>query len=209
MSKKRLEKKDCIKTVDVNDTGSIHPLLNHAYNFGDRKLDSNMCFVIPQVVDNKIVSMIKKTMLHDDNDDISITDKQIDNKELDKQNVSTVENTNPLINFSLPVNSNNFLEIVFGINTFYQLDEWIQNIDVSNIEIINIVLNLFWFNHYSEVDNNFEIFVRLNQKIIKLLFNKNITQEIVAKIMNKMLKNNYGKKIKYLDKIKKYLIKYI
>lgn len=209
MSKKILEKKDCIKTVNVNDISSIHPLLNYVYNFDTQKPDSDMCLVIPQVVDNKIVSIVKKSVLHDDNDDIRIADKQIDNKEFSKHNVGTVKSTNPLINFSLPINSNNFLEIVFGINTFYQLDEWIQNIDISNTEIINIVLNLFWINHYSEVDNNFEIFVKLNQKIIKLLFNKDIPQEIMAKIMNRMLKNNYGKKIKYLDKIKKYLIKYI
>lgn len=207
MSKKILGKKDCIKSINANEISSIHPLLNHVYNFDILKLDSDMCFVIPQIVDNKITPMVKKTILRDD--DIKISDVHIDDKKVDKYDDNTIKKINPLTNFSLPINSNNFLEIVFGINTFYQLDEWIQNIDVSNIRVINTVLNLFWINHYSDVDNNFEIFVKLNQKIIKLLFNKDIAQEIMIKIINRMLKNNYGKKIKYLDKIKKYLMKYI
>jgi hypothetical protein len=70
-------------------------------------------------------------------------------------------------------------------------------------------LNLYWKNYYNKIDEDIDNFVIVNKKIFKKFLNKELNNEIILKIINRLIKNNYGKKIKYISKIKKYLVKYI
>ena len=70
-------------------------------------------------------------------------------------------------------------------------------------------MNLFWKNYYNIIDEDIDNFIIVNKKIIKKFMYKEIDEAIIIKIINRLIKNNFGKKIKYINKIKKYLIKYI
>jgi hypothetical protein len=109
------------------------------------------------------------------------------------------------------INNSNFLDVVFQITSVEDLNDWISNYDIKSIpiEIINIVLDLFWLNYYQTIDSNLNSFIKLNQKLINIVYNRNVSLDITTKIVRKLIKNNFGKKIKYLNKIKKYLTKYI
>ena len=113
--------------------------------------------------------------------------------------------TNNSINFSFPINSNNFLDIVFGITNITQLTGWFIGYNIEDKKTINLVLSLFWENYYETINDNMNEFVYLNSLIAKLLFFKKITTEESLKISNKLISENYGTKIKYLEKIKKYI----
>ena len=52
-------------------------------------------------------------------------------------------------------------------------------------------------------------FIMMNRKLFNKFLDRKIDDAIIIKIINRLIKNNYGKKIKYISKIKKYLIKYI
>ena len=121
---------------------------------------------------------------------------------------------NPLMYFTLPINSNNFLDVIFNINTIENLYEWLHyyetiDLQTNDIFIMGLVLDLFWKNYYNIIDQNIDIFINLNQKLVKILFNKIISVDVISEITNKIIEENYGKKIKYIDEIKKYLTKYI
>jgi hypothetical protein len=116
---------------------------------------------------------------------------------------------NPLSYFCLPINSNNYIEIVFGISNINKLSQWINMIDDTDIELLDFVMGLFWKNYYNIIDEDMDSFIGVNRKIIKKFMYKDIDNNIIVKIVNRLIKNNYGKKIKYINKIKKYLTKYI
>ena len=59
--------------------------------------------------------------------------------------------------------------------------------------------------YYETINDNMDEFIYLNSLISKLLFFKKITTEESQKISNKLISENYGTKIKYLEKIKKYI----
>ena len=141
--------------------------------------------------------MIMKIILNSD----TITD-------VSSQIKSDIE-INPLMYFTSPINSNNFLELVFNISNPYQLNQWINLLDSSEIKLLRFVLNLYWKNYYNKIDDDMDNFIVVNKKIFRKFLNKNIDDKIIIKIINRLIKNNYGKKIKYISKIKKYLIKYI
>jgi len=230
MSKSKiLKKNDCIKfvksdnistnqnSIDVNPLLSI--IIENPRQIGD------FCYVIPQIGNNnetiqmKLISTIKNENNESNIDDLNISDvsdtssnsskssdehiKQINNK------ISDIHEIDKSMLFTLPINSNNFLEIVFNISNIRQLNDWITDLDNKNTDIIEIALNLFWINYYNKIDKDFETFIKLNKNIINNILNKEVNVDIINKIANRLIKKNYGKKIKYLDKIKKYLRKYI
>lgn len=174
-----LNKNNCIKTSNEKNEQVLHPLLNTTI---ENKL--NECCVIPQMDNNLMKFTMKKDTLKSD---------KIDNSLL----------------FTIPICRSNFIDIVFNISTLNQLNEWLNTYKTHNIETINLVLNLFWENYYSLVNEEFELFKNINEKIIKNILNKNISNNNLNEIVNIFIKNNYGKNIIYLDKIKKYLMKYI
>lgn len=209
-----LKKNDCINLKKANAYSSIHPLLNvHVYFSQSTAYNKNMCNVIPQIHISEtqkmplLQSTIEINTLMERDKYSSQSEEQV-SKCLKDDGVKCIE---PVLNFTLPINSNNFLEVVFNINTLNQLDEWINTFDFSkeNINIVELVLDLFWINNYDKIDENLDIFIKLNQKIIKLIFDKDISIDLMSKIINRLMRHNYGKKIKYLRKIKKYLTKYI
>jgi hypothetical protein len=116
----------------------------------------------------------------------------------------------PIFNFTLPINKNNFLDVVFKISSLEDLKKWLFENDLKKLPIrmVNIVFDLFWENYYNKIDEDFNLFIEINKKLINVIFEKDLAIGILKKIVNTMIKNNYGKKIKYLDKIKKYLMKY-
>jgi len=233
MSKSKIiNKNDCIKYVKSNKLSTnnnsidIHPLLSIIVE--NTKPMGDFCYVIPQIGNNneiiqrKLISSIKNETNESNIDDLNInisneTDtSSISSISSDENIKKTNENNKFDINeidksmlFTLPINSNNFLEIVFDISNISQLNNWITNLDKKNIEIIDIALNLFWVNYYNKIDKDFESFIKLNINIINNILNKEVSIDIINKIVNRLIKKNYGKKIKYLDKIKKYLRKYI
>jgi hypothetical protein len=167
-----------------------------------------------------------KTELNIDN--INLSDDLNDLNELNKSNdLNTVDIKSsqnlkkecndslkcidPALNFALAINKNNFLDIVFQITSIEDLNNWLFTNDLNRlpIEMINTVLDLFWENYYNKIDEDINLFIEINKKLIYVFFQEDLTIEIATKIVNRLIKNNYGKKIKYLSKIKKYLTKYI
>ena len=230
MSKSKiLKKNDCIKFVKSDKISTsqnsidINPLLSIIVE--NPKPIGDFCYVIPQIGNNnetiqmKLISTIKNENNESNIDDLNISDvsdtssnsskssdehiKQINNK------ISDIHEIDKSMLFTLPINSNNFLEIVFNISNIRQLNDWITDLDNKNTDIIEIALNLFWINYYNKIDKDFETFIKLNKNIINNILNKEVNIDIINKIVNRLIKKNYGKKIKYLDKIKKYLRKYI
>jgi hypothetical protein len=185
-----LDKNDCLKLNKKNSSYTLHPLINYITNI--EHLNVDLCIVLPQLTNNKLNYIIQKDILDDNND----TKKDI-------------YNINPVFNFSLPINSNNFLDIILNINTVNKLYEWFKSCDIENMDIIKLVLNLFWKNYYHILNDNLDDFYYFNQYLIKKIFKKDIKILIIAKIINKIIKKYYGNEIKYLVKIKKNLSKYI
>lgn len=211
---------DCLIKIILSNNENvdiIHPQLNLHLTLPpiDVNISSkNSCMVQPQLFKkNKIVVMkkINKT------NDVSIH-LNIDN--ITKQNSTSTSDviiepiciTQPIINFIMPINSNNWLDVVCGIQTVDKLDNFIRTLNFEESyfnNLIDLVLNLFWKNYYHIVDNDIKSFIKLNKRIINIVFNKDVDDNIATKITNKFIKNNYGKKIKYLEKIEKYLNKYL
>lgn len=184
-----LDKNDCIRTLKPLDKLIIHPLTNQS-GISQKKIDVETCAILPQLIEDSTIwfSRYKSGL---------------------KKNIDDNRIINPATNFGLVINSNNFLDIIFGINTINKLLEWIQNYDLEDRKTINLVLNLFWKNYYYIIDKDLDFFIRFNKVLIKIMFNKDVDIMIVSNIINRLLRKNYGKKIKYLSKIKKYLMKYI
>ena len=201
MSNNIILKKDCITVIKPNNV-SIHPLINKLIN--NTKEYTNVCLTIPFINNNNILYLEDEKILK--NRDIDI---KLDLNEKKNENDDFSKKLDPINNFSFPINSNNFLEIVFGINSIQKLYEWFENYDLNDINTINLVLDQFWYNNGDIITENTNDFILFNQKLIKLLLDTNIDIDNVTKIIDKLIKDNYGKKIKYIHKIKKYLNEYI
>jgi len=203
MNNNIIRREDFLDKINIkpssDNTVYIHPLINYHEESIIKKNDS---YILPQLIDNIIT--VKKNNTIDNDIKLNI-DTVTESTSTDK----SVENINPLLYFTSPINSNNFLEIVFGISNLYQLNQWINLIDNSEIKLLEFVLNLYWKNYYNKIDEDMETFIIINKKIFKKFFDKNIDNSIIILMINRLIKNNYGKKIKYISKIKKYLIKYI
>lgn len=205
MNNPELNKTDCIKEIKKNVTSSLHPLLNYNINF-TKDIDTERCLVMPQIVDNRYISFLKKTELLK-SDEVIIDN--ISRPDESKKTVQEINKADPLINFSLPINKQNFLEIIYGLYNIRKLEEWINNSDTQNMKLINLILNLFWETKAKEIIENIDSFIKINQKLCYNVLNKEISYETSQLIINKLLKKYYGKKIKFIPKVKKYLTKYI
>jgi hypothetical protein len=205
-----ITKNTCLKKVHAN-TVDIHPLLNYSMSMPN-DIKNNEFFVIPYVSKN----IIKINKLLDSCDDQNITNKLnspnlnfsdslLNDKQNDPSNIIKNISANNSVNFSFPINSNNFLDIVFNITNIGQLINWFMGYNIEDKKTINQVLSLFWENYYETINENMDEFIYLNSIISKLLFFKKITTEESQKISNKLISENYGTKIKYLEKIKKYI----
>jgi len=200
-----IQKEDCLNIINLNKIDKeityIHPLFNY-YNTDNFKKEK--CYILPTLNENKL-EIIKDN--YKDSDNIIINSDLFSESTINTDN--NVKDINPLLYFTLPINSNNFLEIVFNISNLSQLNQWINLIESSEIKLLDFVLNLYWKNYYNKIGEEIDNFIIVNKKIFKKFLNKDLSNDIILKIINRLIKNNYGKKIKYISKIKKYLIKYI
>jgi hypothetical protein len=219
-----LTKNDCISTIKSNNHSVIHPLINsilHYNSISDSNDDMTKCLIIPQILNeinkntifytldkNKLNKRKKKDRLIFDINNKDIEDSEI-SESISELSLCEDDCNNPLINFTLPINSNNFLDVVLSMTTVEQLYEWLDNCIDDDKKMIGIVLDLFWKNYYSIIDENIELFIKINHKIIDLIFNRKLSNDIVSSISVTFIKKYSGKKINYLNKIKKYLMKYI
>jgi hypothetical protein len=197
-----IEKKECLGTINSNNKEKnikyIHPLIN---TFKEEQFNKEQCYILPQIIDNRI-----QLVNQPKTDEKLILNSNV----LSDSSISETNTTiNPLSYFCLPINSNNYIEIVFGISNINKLSQWINMIDDTDIELLDFVMGLFWKNYYNIIDEDMDSFIGVNRKIIKKFMYKDIDNNIIVKIVNRLIKNNYGKKIKYINKIKKYLTKYI
>jgi hypothetical protein len=213
-----LKKNDCISTIKSDDHSVIHPLINNVSHYNG---DTTRCLIIPQILNeinkNTLFYTLDKTKLNKrkkkdrlifDTNNKDIEDTEI-SESISELSLCDDECNNPLINFTLPINSNNFLDVILSMTTVEQLYEWLDNCNDDDKKMIGIVLDLFWKNYYSIIDENIELFIKINHKIIDLIFNRNLSNDIVSSISVSFIKKYSGKKINYLNKIKKYLMKYI
>jgi hypothetical protein len=222
---KILTKNDCISTIKSEDHSVIHPLINNISHFNiisdSNKKNITRCLIIPQILNeinkntlffslekNKLNKRKKKDKLIFDTNNKDIEDSKI-SESISELSLCDDECNNPLINFTLPINSNNFLDVVLSMTTVEQLYEWLDNCIDDDKKMIGIVLDLFWKNYYNIIDENIELFIKINHKIIDLIFNRKLSNDIVSSISVTIIKKYSGKKINYLNKIKKYLMKYI
>ena len=231
---KNIDKNDCLKFIKSTDVTSIHPLLN-TFNVWDNlyKDKPDMCHVLPQlnknILGDTIVTTLSTNKLKENikSDSLDINNLRTDsidnlvepeaNIKSDSINTNDLKSTDdlmcidPVMNFSMPINNSNFLDIVFKITSVIDLYNWLLNSQTNNkeIEIIETVFDLFWEYYYHKIDDELDLFIKTNQKLIYIILNKDISLEITKNIVNRLIKNNFGKKINYLSKIKKYLTKYI
>jgi hypothetical protein len=205
-----ITKNTCLKKVHRNTT-DIHPLLNYSLTMPNN-IKNNEFFVIPYVSKN-IILFNKQLDSCDQNitnnsmsSDLNFGDTLLLNeKKNETSNAIKNININNSMNFSFPINSNNFLDIIFGITNITQLTNWFIGYNIEDKKTINLVISLFWENYYETINDNMNEFNHLNTLIAKLLFSKKLTSDESIKISNKLISENYGKKIKYLEKIKKYI----
>lgn len=211
-----IEKNKCLKKELEPNIANIHPLINYLMQFPN--LTEKQHFVLPQVENNiiiynkKIKNCTDNKSESDSDSELIFSDSQIINKEDSSNIFKTGTNNLTQINdnnvsFSFPINSNNFLDIIFNITNINQLINWFRTYDLNDKDTINIVLNLFWKNYYSTVNDNISEFNELNFLIVKLLFNKTLNHDKLQELSNKIISKNYGKNIVYLEKIKKYINK--
>ena len=197
-----IEKNECLGNINKNNTPKnikhIHPLVNI---YREEQINKEQCYILPQFIDNKLQLL---------NDPIR-SEKLILNSDVLSDSTISEQNTiiNPISYFTLPINSNNFLEIVLNITNISQLNQFINSLDDTDIELLDFVISLYWKNNFNNIDEDMTNFIIINKKIIKKFFNKDLNDDIIFKMIEKLIKKNYGKKIKYIKKIKKYLIKYI
>lgn len=209
-------KNKCLKKELEPNIPNIHPLINYLMEFPN--LTEKQHFVLPQVENNimiynkKIKNCTENKSDSDSESDLIFSDSQIINKEdnsnifkIGTNNLTSLNDNN--VSFSFPINSNNFLDVVFNITNINQLINWLRTYDLNDKDTINIVLNLFWKNYYSTINDNIAEFNELNFLIVKLLFNKTLNNDKLQELSNKIISKNYGKNIIYLEKIKKYINK--
>jgi hypothetical protein len=133
-----IHKKDCLDTININNKNTeiyhIHPLFNYLYKDNYTK---EKCYILPQLINNKI-DIVKDNLIKEDkiriNSDLLSTSTESD-IEVDKD-------INPLLYFTLPINSNNFLELVFNISNSSQLNQWINLIESSEYKLLEFVYKL-------------------------------------------------------------------
>ena len=192
-----IKKNVCIEEINNKN---IHPLMNIIID----DTEKNKCLVIPQI-ENNICNIIKtKIDLKEDYLNIDYFNEKKTEKKIEK-----IEDN--VLFFTLPINSNNFLEIVFNISNLEQLNNWLNILNTNNINlnIINTVFNLYWNNNYDDILNDLDLFITINYKLINKFLNKNINLTITNNIINKLINEPYEKNINYIDKIKKYIMLYI
>lgn len=107
--------------------------------------------------------------------------------------------------FIMPINSSNFLDVIFNINSIDKLDQWLNESKNININIITEVLDIFWKNNYMNFDKDFDKVINLNRTIFLLILKTKISEKELLEITEDFIKNNYSKKINYLNELKKYL----
>jgi hypothetical protein len=216
-----LKKDDCISIRKPEQEHIIHPLVNSVSYYKKIDNDKTYCLLIPQIIDyygkniliyyldqNKIKKRKEKNRLIFDSKNKDIEDTEI-SETISELSLCNDECNNPLISFSLPINSNNFLDVVFSIANMEHLYDWLNNCHDDDKKMIGNVLDLFWKNYNGVINENIELFIKINHKIINIMFNHNLSHEIVVSISVSFIKKYYGKKINYLNKIKKNLMKYI
>ena len=219
MSENSIKKNQCLKELQLN-TPDIHPILNYLTNVEGKQ--DGACFVLPQVINNVIVynKIIKKTDNIEPESELNFSDNTVNNILTDKSPITNItdmvdtrktkssklnKQQNELINFSFPINENNFLDIIFNITNIKQLINWFIAYDMDDVKTIDLVLNLFWKNYYESINENITEFNELNFLIVKYLYGKVLTHNEIQQLSNKIISKNYGKNIKYLEKIKKYI----
>lgn len=256
-----LNRDTCIRNISLKDKYVFNSQMNIIYELPN---PIEGCVVLPNKVHHKYF-------------DIS-------------QNINNF--TNSFFSFTLPINSNNILPIIFNINSINSLYEWLvnfitskknlpissedsvqslsknpissdfnsnidsfqslsksissdsdfnSNIDsfqslstnsISNIlvsetsnyidkynnitlslslyetEVLNLILNLFWIKNLNIIKDNIDDFINFNKLLIKLLYDIILDINIVSKIIIKIINKYHDKKIIYIIKLKKYLMKY-
>jgi hypothetical protein len=209
---------DCLLKIKLStndDVHMIHPQLNLHLNIQPIDIPTttnDICMVQPQLFKNKVLVMKTMNKTNDISVNFNIDEKKQNSTPKKDVIIEAVCMAQPIMNFIMPINSNNWLDIVCNIQTVDKLDNFIRTLNSEESyfnTLIDLVLNLFWKNYYHIVDNDIKSFIKLNKKIIDIIFNKDISDKIATKITNKFIRNNYGKKIKYLEKIQKYLNKYL
>ena len=190
-----ITKNTCLKKISTNTT-DIHPLINYLLTLPNN-VKNNEFFVIPYV-ENNIILFNKQLNSCDQNItnkissvDLNFGDKLLNEKKNKVSNIIKNINMNNTINFSLPINNNNFLDIVFGITNIEQLINWFIGYNIDDIQTINLVLSLFWEKYYGTINDNLNEFNHLNFLIAKLLFSKKITSDESLKISNKLISEKY------------------
>lgn len=181
-----ITKTTCINEVNKKTRLFIHPLLNTPITLTE--FDNEKCIVIPQIKNNEPKVFFKKS-------DISNNAKKL----------HSVAQDNPILNFSLPINKYNFLEIVYNITNIKQLDDFVTNYSEQNNKLIKVIMDLFWETKIDEIINNIDLFININQKMFKNIFNTNYSYNQLQLIIIKLTKKYNNKKIKYIPKVKKYL----
>lgn len=210
-----IKKNQCLKKELEPNIPNIHPLINYLMEYPNLKEKQH--FVLPQVENNIIIyNKNLKTCVDNKINSDSSSDSELffsdDNINKNKspstdifKTVTSSNKSNDYISFSFPINSNNFLDVIFNITNINQLINWLTTYDINDKNTIDLVLNMFWTNHYATVNDNINEFNELNFLIVKLLFNKVLTNDKVQQLSNKIISKNYGKNIVYLEKIKKYI----
>lgn len=206
-----------IKELKSN-TIDIHPLVNFLIELPDDK--KKQYFVLPQIFNNVIIfgkDLKKSDDANLSDSELFFSDTQASNKDKDDDDDndddhltkfekidSKSSNTpkNESINFSFPINSNNFLDVIFNITNIKQLTNWLNTYDTNDKDTVDLVLNLFWKNYYNTVDQNMTDFNELNYLIVKIMFDKILTQNEVQLLSNKIISKNYKKKLNIWKKSK-------
>ena len=166
----------------VNDNLSLHPVINYI-----QQLDQKGCYTLPYLDEDNNILFFK-----------SLEQKQ----RKESKDSNDIKEINY---FGMPINSNNFLDIIFNINSINKLDNWLNESKKSDLFIINEVLDLFWIKYYMIFDENFMSAVKLNKTIIFEILHMKKNKNEINIITEDFIHKNYNKKINYLNEIKKYI----
>lgn len=177
MNLENINKNDYINYSKSKDD-IINPLLNYVIKISS-DINENYCIILPQMNSSKKIISYK--------------------------NITTIPTINLLNSFSMPINRNNFLEIMFNIYNVNSLNDWFNLNNYINYETINLILNLFWEQYYTDIENSISIFINLNIDIIFIYLKKKLDYKNTKIIIYKLINNFYNKKINYLEEIKEYL----
>jgi len=192
-----------VKYVNMYEYLSIHPILNIIFL---TKYDNEFYYTLPYNNNNKINLSYKPGESEDKISNVIDLTK------------------NPSINFGMPIDETNFLEIVFNINDFNDLYDWIdenkhlkntknqvvmfQNIKNQEPEsyLIDRILKLFWNKYKNDLDNNFDILIKINKLLIYIYFNENIHNDKILIITKNFIKNNFNNNnLNYINELKTFI----